>query len=65
MATVNGAQALGRKGELGELSPNALADIIAIPFAGPEREVFEAIVHHTGGVAASMIGGVWAVPPTP
>ena len=63
MATVNGAQALGRKGELGELSPNALADVIAIPFAGPEREVFEAIVHHTGGVAASMIGGAWAVPP--
>ena len=64
MATVNGAQALGRKGELGELSPNALADVVAIPFAGPEREVFEAIVHHPVGVAASMIGGAWAVPPT-
>ena len=63
MATVNGAQALGRKRELGELSPNALADVIAIPFAGPEQEVFEAIVHHTGEVAASMIGGAWAVPP--
>lgn len=64
MATVNGAQALGRKGELGELSPNALADVIVIPFAGPEVEVFEAIVNHAGEVASSMIGGTWAVPPT-
>jgi cytosine/adenosine deaminase-related metal-dependent hydrolase len=63
MATVNGAQALGRKGELGELSPNALADLIAIPFAGHQREVSEAIVNHTGEAAASMIGGAWAVPP--
>jgi cytosine/adenosine deaminase-related metal-dependent hydrolase len=63
MATANGAQALGRKGELGELSLNALADIIAIPFAGPEREVFEAIVNHTGEVTTSMIGGAWALPP--
>lgn len=64
MATVNGAQALGRRGGLGELSPNAFADLIAIPFTGPERELFGAIVHHTGGVSASMIGGAWAVPPS-
>jgi len=63
MATVNGAQALGRKGELGELSPSALADLIAVPFTGPEREVFAAIVHHTDEVAASMIGGAWALLP--
>jgi cytosine/adenosine deaminase-related metal-dependent hydrolase len=63
MATVNGAHALGRKGELGELSPNALADLIAIPFAGLEREVFEAIVCHAGEVKVSMIGGAWALPP--
>jgi cytosine/adenosine deaminase-related metal-dependent hydrolase len=63
MATVNGAQALGRKRQLGELSPDALADLIAIPFTGPPRDVFEAILHHPGPVAASMIGGVWAVPP--
>jgi len=63
MATVNGAQALGRHGELGELSQNALADLVAVPFAGPEREVFEAIIHHSGEVPASMIGGAWAVPP--
>jgi cytosine/adenosine deaminase-related metal-dependent hydrolase len=61
MATVNGAQALGRKSDLGELSPNALADLITIPFAGPEREVFEAAVHYQGSVAASMIGGTWVL----
>ncbi len=64
MATVNGAQALGRKGEIGELSDGALADLIAIPFSGMEREVFETIVHHPGRVAASMIGGAWVLPPT-
>ena len=59
MATTNGAQALGRKGDLGEFSLNALADLITIPFAGPEGEALEAIVHHEGEVMASMIGGVW------
>ena len=63
MATVNGAQALGRRGDLGELSLNALADLITIPFAGPEQEVFEAIVHHEGNVTSSMIGGAWVARP--
>jgi len=63
MATVNGAQALGRKGDLGELSPNALADLITIPFSRPEPEAFEAIVYHKGEVASSMIGGAWVVRP--
>ena len=34
MATVNGARALGLAGKVGELSPGAFADLIAIPFAG-------------------------------
>jgi cytosine/adenosine deaminase-related metal-dependent hydrolase len=63
MVTVNGAQALGRTGEIGELSPNALADLIAIPFASGERDVFDAIVYHAGPVSCSMIGGAWAVSP--
>ena len=65
MATVNGAQALGRKGELGELAPNALADLIAIPFGGGLADVHEVIVQHPGAVAAAMIGGTWAIPPRP
>jgi len=63
MATANGAQALGRQGELGELSPNALADLIVIPFAGKMREAEEAVVQHPGDVSASMIDGQWAIPP--
>src|SRR5665213_1743493 len=32
MATMNGARAIGWQGRAGELSPNALADVIAIPY---------------------------------
>ena len=63
MATLNGARALGRQGELGELSVNALADVIVVPFPGSATEVFEAIVHHQGPVRASMVGGSWALAP--
>lgn len=64
MATLHGAEALGRKGQIGELAENALADLIAVPFAGSPARPFEAIIQHQGPVAASMIGGVWAVPPS-
>ena len=37
MATVNGARALGLAGQAGELSKNAFADVIAVPFAGKIR----------------------------
>lgn len=63
MATVNGAQALGRKGQIGELSENALADLIAVPFRGRAIDAFEAILRHQGDVTASMIGGTWALAP--
>ena len=63
MATVNGAHALGMQGQIGELSPGAFADLIAIPFAGKTAQIGEAILHHKGGVAASMIDGQWAVAP--
>jgi cytosine/adenosine deaminase-related metal-dependent hydrolase len=63
MATLNGARALGMKGRVGELSKGAFADLIAIPFAGKVADIYDAIVHHPGGVAASMIDGQWAVPP--
>ena len=34
LATLNGARALGMPGQIGELSENAFADLIALPFAG-------------------------------
>jgi cytosine/adenosine deaminase-related metal-dependent hydrolase len=63
LATVNGARALGRAGQIGELSENALADLIAVPFAGKFTDIHEAVLHHVGRVSASMIGGRWAMAP--
>jgi cytosine/adenosine deaminase-related metal-dependent hydrolase len=63
MATVNGARALGLAGKIGELSKNAFADIIAIPFSGKFSRANEAMLEHTGNVAANMIEGRWAIPP--
>ena len=63
MATVNGARALGLAGKTGELAKNAFADLIALPFTGKSSRAYEAVLAHTGNVAASMIEGRWAIPP--
>lgn len=63
MATVNGARALGMAGRIGELSEKAFADAIAIPFGGGVADVWDAVLEHRGEVAASMIGGKWAIAP--
>jgi cytosine/adenosine deaminase-related metal-dependent hydrolase len=63
MATVNGARALGLQGRVGQVSPNAFADLIAIPFTGKIAQTYDAIVQHKGNVAASMVDGGWAIPP--
>ena len=62
MATVNGAGALGLAGQAGELARNAFADLIAISFAGKFSRAHEAVLDHTGSVAASMIDGRWVIP---
>ena len=62
MATVNGARALGLAGKIGELAPNAQADIIAIPASG-KAELWESVIAHSGPVKASLIDGRWAIPP--
>ena len=63
MATVNGAKALGMTGQIGELSENALADLISIPFSGKVADICETVVHHASTVSASMIDGQWAIAP--
>ena len=63
MATLHAAAALGRPGELGELTAGAAADLIAMPFDGSLESADEAAVHHGGDVMASMIGGRWAIAP--
>lgn len=63
MGTVNGARALGLAGKIGELSRNAFADLIALPFSGKPAQAQAAVIAHSGPVAASMINGRWAVAP--
>jgi cytosine/adenosine deaminase-related metal-dependent hydrolase len=63
MATINGAKALGMAGQIGELSENAFADLIAIPFAGKNADIYDALLHHASTVSASMIDGQWAIAP--
>jgi aminodeoxyfutalosine deaminase len=62
MATVNGARALGRKGQMGELSAGAFADLIALPAVSGGKDVYEAVLEHAGPVHASMIDGRWVIP---
>ena len=63
MATVNGARALGMNGRIGELSSDAFADLIAIPFDGKTSEAWKAVVQHRGNVTVSLIDGQWAIAP--
>jgi cytosine/adenosine deaminase-related metal-dependent hydrolase len=62
-ATLNGARALGLEGKAGCLAPGAFADCIALPYNGPLRGSYEAVVHFQGHVLASMINGSWAIQP--
>ena len=63
MATVNGAKALGLAGQIGELSRNAFADLIAIPFDGKVADIYDAVLHHASTVSVSMVDGQWAIEP--
>ncbi|MBE0541476.1 MAG: amidohydrolase family protein [Verrucomicrobia bacterium] len=63
MVTINGARALGLRGEIGELAKHAWADVIALPFSGSVGQSYDAVLEHRGGVSASMIDGHWAIPP--
>jgi cytosine/adenosine deaminase-related metal-dependent hydrolase len=63
LATVNGARALGLAGQVGELRPGALADVIAVPFHGDPTNAAEAVVNHHGDAAGVMIGGAWSIRP--
>lgn len=65
MATMNGARALGLRGQVGELRPKAFADLIALPFTGEAADSYEAVLAHTGPVTAGMIDGEWTIPPGP
>jgi cytosine/adenosine deaminase-related metal-dependent hydrolase len=63
MATINGARALGLAGQIGELSENCSADLIAIPAGKKSDDIFETVLAHAGNVTAGMIDGRWTIPP--
>lgn len=57
MVTLNPARALRLVGRLGELSPNSLADMIAIPYDGASNEAHDAIVDYHGRVDWMLLHG--------
>ncbi len=63
MATMNGAHALGLGGRAGEISKGAFADLITLPCREKLADIHEAILHHRGEVAASLIARRWAIAP--
>ena len=63
LATSNGAEALGLRGQVGELKPSALADLITLPFAGKPDDSYDAVLAHAGPITAGMIDGAWTIAP--
>ncbi len=57
MVTVNAAQALRREETLGEISPDAFSDLIAIPYEGSVERSAEYLVHARPKVDFIMIQG--------
>ncbi len=55
--TTNPARALGQEQKLGELTPGAWADLIAIPFSGSVPAIHEEIVHFERPIPWVMIDG--------
>ena len=55
--TTHPARALGKAGELGVIRPGARADLIALPYAGPAAQVYDAIVANRNPVPWMMLDG--------
>lgn len=62
IATLNGARALGMQKKIGELTPGAFADLIALPFSGKLAEAHAAVVQQKNFVSASFIDGQFVGP---
>jgi cytosine/adenosine deaminase-related metal-dependent hydrolase len=57
MVTVNPARALRRRGQLGQITPGACADLIAVPAPASLGGVYEDIVNHDEPISWMMIDG--------
>lgn len=58
MATVNGARALQRSDSLGRIAPGCFADLIALPMASSEADVFEQIIDWHQPINWLSVGGI-------
>lgn len=57
MVTTHPAKALRQCGSLGEIRPGALADLIALPFAGAAPDVYDAILENRSPIQWMMLDG--------
>jgi aminodeoxyfutalosine deaminase len=57
MVTLNPARAIGRAGKLGEITPGAAADLIAIPYDGPAEGAVDAVVANRSRVDWMLVNG--------
>jgi cytosine/adenosine deaminase-related metal-dependent hydrolase len=60
MVTMNAAKAVGRAGELGELSVGAKADLVVI-HGSARVDAFETLITQTSAPDRVMIDGVWVL----
>lgn len=58
MVTLNAARALGRASDLGQLAPNALADMIALEYSGPVDDGPAALFEHRPKLLTTIINGI-------
>lgn len=57
MVTRRPARAIGLPGQLGEITPGAHADLIAVPFEGGAADVLEAVVENRAPIEWSLVEG--------
>lgn len=63
MATLQGAHALGMQGQIGEITPGALADLVAFPILDSSHSPYEEVIRSSAPVLASLREGQWVIPP--
>jgi len=57
MVTVYPAKAIGQAHRIGKVAPGALADLIAIPYAGGQADACAAIINHRRPITWRMVHG--------
>ena len=57
MVTRNPAKAIGFRGKLGQISPGALADLVAVPFTGNTSAALEGVIANRTPIPWRLING--------